>query len=345
MFFGKLFKKDHRHYLAQAGKHLAGERYADARIDFLEALKRCPADAAADQLEITQGLNRAGDRLGELNLQEGEHSLLAGELGKAHDHFTLAGELAVDETIRDTARKGLERVSQQASSPGGTAVRQAAKAHGGSSCASCKDTGSHHSTDGEIPEPNLSEEDHFSLLIQPLPGDLPRRYAALGPEFARAYLLIHDGKDNEAFPVLEKMLVSAENDIVIYELALIMFRNGQIHECEGLLNRALSINPGNPACYHALVHLLAGADRFPEAIDTVKHMIDQGILADQAQFMLGELYEATGDEAAAVDTWSRALELPSVARSAAERLVPILGGQGRTEEAKYLTKRYLKGCC
>ena len=32
MFFSKFFQKDHRHYLTQAGKHLAAERYADHNL-------------------------------------------------------------------------------------------------------------------------------------------------------------------------------------------------------------------------------------------------------------------------------------------------------------------------
>jgi hypothetical protein len=57
------------------------------------------------------------------------------------------------------------------------------------------------------------------------------------------------------------------------------------------------------------------------------------------------LHEAAGDPDGAFEAWTKALELPSVARSAAERLIPILSDQGRAEEAKYLAKRYLKGCC
>lgn len=343
MFFGKLFKKDHRHYLTRAGKHLAAERHADARVEFLEALRRCPEDAAQDVLEIRNGLALAGNRLGELNLHEGDFSVTAGDLSKAFDHFTLAGELAVDETIRAMAGERLKKLQQPAPAP--TAALSGHKAHGGSSCATCKDTGSHGAAVEEIPASSLSDEDRFFLLVQPLPGDLAGRYAALGEKFARAYLLIHDGNDAAAFPMLQEMLVSGDNDIVIYELALIMYRARRAHECEGLLKRSLSLNPGNPTSYLALVHLLAEARRVPEAIATVRRMMELGILADQAQFMLGELLESSGDEAGACEAWSKALALPSVARSAAERLVPLLSGQGRTDEVKYLTKKYLKGCC
>jgi tetratricopeptide (TPR) repeat protein len=341
MFFSKLFKKDHRHYLSQGLKHLGAERYADARVDLQEALNRCPADAGEDQREIRAGLNQAGNRLGELNLQEGEHAINAGDLAKAHDHFTLAFELAQDEAIRGRAGASLKKL-QQPPAPSAERAPVAQKAHGG---ASCNDSGSHGVAEVEIPESNLSEEDRFFLMIQPLPGELSARYAALGEKFARAYLLIHDGNDNEAFPILEEMLLSCDNDIVIYELALIMYRAGRIHESEALLKRSISLNPANSMSYLALVHLTAEAQRFPEAIGMVKRMMELGILADQAQFMLGELYEVSGNEAGALEAWSQALELPGVARSAAERLIPLLDGQGRQEEAKYLAKRYLKGCC
>ena len=343
MFFGKFFQKDHRHYLARAGKQLAAERYADARVDFQEALKRCPVDAEKDAAQIRLGLARAGNGLAELNLYEAERSVIAGDLAKAFDHFTLAGELAVDEAIRAKAFSGLGKLAEPTAGP--PAAHPAQNGQGGSACASCKDSGSQRMADEEISGSHLSDEDRFFLMVQPLPGELAGRYAALGENFSRAYLLIHDGKDAEALPILQEMSISNENDIVIYEVALIMYRSRRVHECEALLNRSLVINAENSASYLALVHLLAEAQRFPEAITTVKRMMKRGILADQAQFMLGELHEAAGDEALALEAWSKSLELPSVARSAAERLVPLLIDQGRNEEANYLIKRYLKGCC
>ena len=359
MLFGLFSKKDHRHYHTQASKHLAAARFADARVDFLEALKLCPADAAQDQVEIRQGLDRAGNMLGEMNLQEGEHSLNSGELQKAYDHFTLAAELAVDQGIKALAQAGLKKVHQPAPAAGAGAPEAAAaaatkpapveasggyKQHGGGSCSSCGTHG-HAAPAQEVTETGFSEEIQFQLMVQTLPGDLPGRYAALGPKFMKAYLLIHDGNDKQAFPILQEMLLSGENDIVFYEVALIMFRAGQIHESETLLKRALSLNPTNAVCYLALVQLMAGAGRYPEAIATIERMIELDVLADQAQFMLGELYELSGDENRAMEIWTRTLEIPSVAKSAAERMVPILDRQGRKDDVKYLSKKYLKGCC
>lgn len=360
MLFGLFSKKDHRHYQNQAAKHLAADRFADARIDFLEALRLCPADAEKEKVEIQQGLDHAGNRLGEMNLQEGEHSLRAGELQKAYDHFVLAADLAVDISIKSRAEAGLASVQQPAApAPEGQAHqhkhkhehkhKQAEpsggyKQHGGGSCTSCGTHG-HSAPAPDVTDTDLSEEDQFHLMVAPLPGDLPARYAALGPKFAKAYMLIHDGNDRDAFPILQEMLLSGENDIVFYEVALIMFRAGQIHESENLLKRAVSLNPTNAVCYLALVQLLAGAGRYPEAIATLERMVELDLLADQAQFMMGELYEMSGDENRAFEIWSKVLEMPAVAKSAAERLVPILQRQGRMDDVKYLTKKYLKGCC
>jgi tetratricopeptide (TPR) repeat protein len=348
MFFSKLFKKDHRHYFNQGGKHLAAERYADARVDFLEALRLCPAEAAQDQGEIQAGLSEAGNKLGELNLHEGERSVNAGELEKAHDHFTLAAELAFDETIKAMAHAGLNKLEL---APAAAPVRHkhahggGGHSHGGGCGGSCSCSSAGEGAEQEQAPMDMSEEDRFSLLVHPFPGDLPQRYLGLGPKFAHAYLLIQDGNDAAALPILQEILRSEDNDVVIYEVALIMYRSGQVHECEKLLNRSLKLNPENSMSYLGLVHLFSDQGRYPEALGTVQRMMELGVLADQALIMLGDLHQAAGDEAAAMEDWSKALTLPTVARSAAERLVPVLNHQGRKDEVKFLTKKYLKGCC
>jgi len=342
MFFSKFFKKDHLHYLAQGTKHLAAERYADARVDFLEAQSCCPAEAADAARQIATGLSQAGNHLAELNLAEGSYALNAGEMAKAFDNFTLALQLAEDPKLKGRAEAGLKQVDQPQPAPAAAASAKSG-GHGGSSCGSCKDGGKQPIEDDQ--GAGMHEEDRFFLLVQPLPGDLPSRYCALGEKFARAYLLIHEGNDAQALPILQEMQLSCENDIVNYEVALIMYRAGRAHECEELLKGSLRLNPGNATSYLALVHLKADAGQYSEAIVIVGKMKELGILADQAQFMLGELLEASGDQAAALEAWSQALEIPSVAKPAAERLIPILTSQGRGEEAKYLAKRYLKGCC
>ncbi len=77
----------------------------------------------------------------------------------------------------------------------------------------------------------------------------------------------------------------------------------------------------------------------------LERMIANGVMPDQALLMQGDLYSFLQDEPNAVECYSKLLASPKFAREAAERLVPILENQGRTQEAAYLVKRFAKGCC
>jgi len=344
MFLGKLFKKkDYRHYQGQGEKYLAAERYADARCSFQEALEVCPAEAREERDPILAKIRETGNRLAELNLVEGEGALNGGDLEKAEDYFNLALELADDAKLREIAEKQLKnlgRVSRRQLSNNNS--KQHSHASG---CASC---GGHHSHEEEIQEvapTGLSAEDTFHLLIQPLPGDLPTRYAALGEKFAEAYLAIHDGDDRRAFPMLQELHGKSASDVVMYELALIMFRAGRPGEAKQLLDQALAVNPTNPLCYLSLVQLATGGEQYQEALSLLQRMQDLDVLPDQVLIMRGEVLAAAGDSESALAQWSEALKMPSVAKPAAERVVSLLSELGRQQEAQFVAKKYLKGCC
>ena len=68
-------------------------------------------------------------------------------------------------------------------------------------------------------------------------------------------------------------------------------------------------------------------------------------IIEQAMVYLGDIYQGLGKEEDALQTYSDALNHPGAAKGAAERLVAILQKQNRHEEAAFLFKRYLKGCC
>ena len=111
MVFSRLFKKkDHRHFMAAGEKHLAAGSFADARCAFQDALDRVPADAPQDREEIAARLGEAGDKLGALNLQEGERCAAAGDLKKAFEHFGLALELSHDSNLKFRAGKRMEEL-------------------------------------------------------------------------------------------------------------------------------------------------------------------------------------------------------------------------------------------
>ena len=163
--------------------------------------------------------------------------------------------------------------------------------------------------------------------------------------FAHGYLLIHDGDETGGEEVLVNLPELQDNDIVLYELALLSFRKGQPDVCEQMLRRAIERNSANPLCYLGLVQLLTDTGRLTESVPILQFMIDNQLLAEQAIVFLGDVNLNLGNIDLAMDNYARALELPLAAKAAAERLIPLLRNDNRDEEAAFLFKKYLKGCC
>ncbi len=338
MIFAKFFSKDYRHYMEKGETSLREERYADARHDFQEALRKVTSEKLGSPIEIELAgkIALAGNKLAELNLFEAERSLSCGDFAKATDHLQLVLDLAEDVDLREKAQKQLHAM------PSAQQSQHASKDH---DCTSCATTTEKLPADEHVWDEQLSVEDRFNLLIHPLPGDLPERYFALGENFAHCYMLIHDGNDSAAMPILAEMLANGENDILLYEMALIKYRASRLPECEEFLRRAIRSNAMNPLCYLALVHLLVEVGRFPEVINILEGMINNGIVVEQARVLLGDVHALSGNEEAALDHWSQALQFKPFARGVAEKIIPLLEKQGRNEEAVFLAKTYLKGCC
>jgi tetratricopeptide (TPR) repeat protein len=338
--FRKMFGRDYRYYKEKGEKSLTEGRYADARGEFAEALQRLPrdcADFAAAAACIEDRMQEAGNRLGEMNLTAAEQALGRGELDNAREYLALVHDLAEDVTIREKAEK--LRNAFASTTPGDI------PANNKYSCSGCAGRDGKTIVNSHASDVELSPEDRFEILIHTLPGDLPVRYAALGEKFAYGYMLAHDGEDASACNIFKELLACAEDDIVLYETALILHRRGDLSECERLLRRAHTLNEMNPLCCLGLVQLLAEVDRGNEAIPLLDRMIAVDILPDQARVLKGDVLLMLNRELEAMDQYGGALAFPSVAGSAAERLIPMLEGQGRTEEAAYLFKRFMNGCC
>jgi tetratricopeptide (TPR) repeat protein len=340
MFFKKFFTKDHLYYLDKGDKCFADERYADARYAFLEALQKVdegvPGSVDA-RPGIISKLSETGDRLGLMNLAEAEHALSLGDSAKAIEHLGLVLEFSEDTNIRAKAEE-LSSALTRGEAPPHTLQAQ----HNCSGCSSDVDADSavdHGSGD------HLSARERFELFIQTLPEGLPERYSALGEQFAKGYLLVHDGEERAGAVIFQELLGEAESDILLYELALIHYRNGNAADCEKLLRRAIEVNDANPLCYLGLVQLLADTGRAADTIPLLNYMVDHTYLIEQALIFLGDVYQKLGDEEEAMGGYSRAIGYPAAAKTAAERLVPLLQKHGRQEEAVYLVKKYLKGCC
>lgn len=338
--FGSFFKRDYRYYINEGEKYLIAEHYADARNAFNEALEKMGGETG-DNGELIADLKGkiafAGNRLGLANLQEAEHAIQSGNMAKAREHVHLVMELAEDVTTREKAEILLQHMT--AGGPPAIAVEPS------SGCASCNGI-SHKSVDNsEVSEEHLSPADRFFLAIQTLPGELPQRYTGLGEKFAYAYLSAHEGDIDTALRLLDELNEAGECDIYHYEISLIHYGQGDLSRCERHLHRALELNGANPLCWLALAQLHADAGHFQEALQVLDHMVMNGFLSDQARTLQGDIYQSVGEVDKSIACYTELLASPGMARTAAERLVPLLESQGRSNEAEFLFKKHLKGCC
>jgi predicted Zn-dependent protease len=178
-----------------------------------------------------------------------------------------------------------------------------------------------------------------------LPGDLPQRYSDMGEKFASAYLTAHSENPAKALEIFNELMSHEESDILMYESALLYFRGGDHLKCEQLLKRALKVNDSNPVCCLSLAQLYTETERFDDAISLLNLMSERLILPEQALIMLADVHAIKGDNASAIDILGRTIEIPVLKKASAERLVKLLASEGRDDEASFVAKNYLKGCC
>jgi tetratricopeptide (TPR) repeat protein len=343
VFLKKLFtfSKDYSYYLEKGDRYLSEERFADARDAFAEALEKINRVENSDisiKNSIRDKFVECGNRLGWLNLGEAGHALNNGDMKKGEEHLRIVLELAEEPALREKAEKMLAGAGAGSAGPG--------KSEAAHSCASC--TGEHGEADqdeGHGTDQTMHVEDRFALYIHPLPEDLPKRYAEMGEKFARGCILNMDGDADGALREFDELSRSGENDILDYEKAIIYYHKGDSRKCEELLKKALAFNGLNPLCHISLVQLYTEGGRGEEAVPVLERMISTDLIPDQARLMLGDVYLLLQDGKRAEDCFKQLLSAPGVARQAAERLIPLLEKQGRSEEAAYLAKKFAKGCC
>ncbi len=342
MFFSRFFSKTPQQLREKGDLCFNEGRFADARHMYLDAVEKLsPADSNDyDLLYLQSMISKASNSLAELNIIEGEAFIRSGDYDKANEYLNLSIELADDVSIREKADILLSRINEP--QPASIASEQMAGKHDCSSCSS-----SQHSS----PEPASNLSDHlqsheqFQLLVNTFPGDLPQRYMALGEKFASAYLTAHSDNPGKALEIFNELMSQEESDILLYETALLLFRCGDPVKCEELLKRALAINSTNPVCCLSLAQLYTESERFDDAISLLNQMTERQILPEQSLIMLADVHAIKGDAGIAIDILSRTIEIPVLKKASAERLVRLLTSEGRADEASFITKNYLKGCC
>lgn len=342
MFFKRFFVKSLDQILAKGNSSFKDEHYSEARQYFLDALEMIDKSPEGEQNRayIQSMLAQCGNTLAEMNIHEAEAALRSANSQKAAEYLELAIALADDVPIREKAEKLLTNLTDIST------IAAATNDHDGKhGCASCDPAHRQMPESAPVLPDHLHSHEQFQLYINTLPGDLPERYSSLGEEFAEAYLLARTDDSAQALNKFRELLSAGDNDIILYETALLEYKVGRIAVCESLLLKALNLNSENPVCNLSLAQLYTDSGRLDEALPLLKSMMDRQILFEQSLLMLADLYTMQGDLENAINLLSSGLQLPALKKAAAERLVQILAAQGRDDEAAYLVKTYLKGCC
>jgi tetratricopeptide (TPR) repeat protein len=342
MFLKKLFrfKKDYSHYLEKGDRYFSEDRFADARDAYGEALERITGNEGENPtlLESIRSKHQcAGDRLALLNLEEAQHAVRGGELGKAGEHLRLVLELTVDMGLRKKAGELLENLE--------SGKEKSVPIQKNHSCTSCKGGEGESEHDQHGMDEKIQMDDRIELYFHSLPEDMPGRYRAMGEKFARGYMLNLEGNPQGALKIYEELSAEQDNDILDYEKAIIYYHGGETDKCEKLLLKGLDLNALNPLCYIALVHLYVDTGRASKAVPVLDRMLSNDLIPDQARLMMGDVLTMLQDEKSAIEYYSQILSSPKFAAEAAGRLIPLLESHGRSQEAAYLAKKFAKGCC
>lgn len=343
MFLKKLFAKKNYLDCEQKGDKLyALERYADARIEFTEALEllvaTTPVNLQIERERIQEKLLAIGHHLALLNIREAKFAFSSGEVEKAEEYLELAAHFSQDPEIN---REIAELISEDK-----LKVMPVTKTKGAHGCATCTPHDVQPAVNTESSLYSLSNSEQFELLVAPLPEDLPKRYRNLGEEFANAILSGHAGDHAAAYKTYAQLHQASPSDIYLYEMAVIKAQAGAIRETEKLLKDALEINSGNSLCCLSMVQLYSDQRRYGEARSLLERMQNDGVMGKQVLLMLGDTAMAVGDSTGAEEFYRQALAEKELASTAAERLLPILEQTGRHQEREFLAKKHCgKGCC
>lgn len=342
MFFKKFFSKSFEQILLKGDDLFNNEHYAEARQYFLDALEKIEDSSGKEQNRayLQSMISRCGNLLAEMNICEAEAAIRSGNREKAAEYLELSLQLADDVSIRENTEKLISSLTQFSS-----ADNNKSEPAGKHACSSCSSSHQHTPESSHILPENLHSHEQFQLLINTLPGDLPQRYASLGEEFAETYLLAHSDDNGQALNKFRQLLTINDNDIILYETAILEYKERRFDVCESLLRRALKQNADNPVCNLSLAQLLADAGRFDETAALLKNMMERMIFYEQSLIMLADVYTAQGDQENAINLLSSGILMPALKKASAERLASLLSSQGRDKEAAYIVKTYLKGCC
>lgn len=330
-FFKKIFGGEEP--LSAMRRAVEQRRWADA----LSHAEKVDADRleAIDRETYEETLTIAGDALAEMNQQEAEAFLRAGDSHRALEHFQLAAGHARSPEV---AGRALTRLSDLSQSSTVMPVVDDAKSCSGS-CSG------HMAAAVEIDPDGLDPQCRLDLILAGYPDDLATRYQAQEDAFIAAFLLAHEGREDEALAMFDSIPDEVRDDLWFFERGSLLGRIARVEEGISELERALSINSDLHPALEALVQLEFASGR--EA--SLRKRLEQRLVQGQAPAFVhgwlavlsareGHLESALGHARQAIAEGGRDPEILQLAAKLLER-------NSQVDEAEKVLLRLPSGGC
>lgn len=333
-FFGKLFGKSDP--VTELSKLHARQEWA-ALLSAAKRLERSGLPTEV-QAQLAGWECEAGDRLAQLNLEEGESALRLGNLLKARDHLQLAAGQVRSAEVR--SRVELLQATLDSGKPVAAAPAAAAAACGSGCGPTCAPTVAAHADDEEI-----DAAGHLELLLATLPNELAARYAAAGDIFLQAWLAAQEGDDPRALTLFDQVPQGERGTLFRAERGVVLARNGQPGAAEADLRAALAELPELFHPFDALVTLLAVTGRHQELEKLLRQALDEGRFPGYCWSRIAQLEGGRGNVAAAVSACDLALAEGELDPATVVMCAELLEREGDQARAEALFSRLPSGGC
>lgn len=328
-------------------KNLFGKSDPVAELEKLRARREWAALLAAarrlartelspDRAALVAGWEReAGDRLAELNLEEGEGALRNGNLLKAREHLQLAVDQACSPELRSRAAAALTGLGGLTSDAAEVA-QQCGSSSCGPGCAPPPAPG---------PAAELDADERLELLLATLSPAQAARYAAAGPAFLMAWLAAQEGEDARALELFAEVPEATRGSLFLAERGMVLARLGNAQAAEADLRAALADEPGHFPAFDSLVALLIAGKRRDELERVLRNAVEEKHFAGYCWARLAQLEAGRGHVDAALAAGGQAFAAGEDDPATVVLCAGLLEQTGRLDEAEVLLARLPSGGC
>ncbi|PLX89141.1 MAG: hypothetical protein C0618_01950 [Desulfuromonas sp.] len=333
--FGRLFgSKDD---LPALRKAISQHRFADARLIAVEIDAKVLS--AEEQDEFARLRTEAGDRLAQLNLDEGAALQRSGDADRALEHFELAREQAVS----DDLIKQIDQALKQEPIPGVAPAPVRKKAAGGS-CASC---GPAPATEPlQVEDDDLPDFDsRVELILASYPPEMAERYRTKSPGFLQAFLIAHEEEPAKALKALKEVSTEEKDDLYYFEVGSLHGRLEKIPDAIKYLKKALDTNPDLLLAAETLVTLQVARNQVQDALSRLEEMLKKGRDPLFCHTQLATVKMQLGDREHALEHAQQALSLGSQDQQLIFITASMMEQKGELKAAEKLYSSLSAGGC